>query len=299
MKIGYYPGCTLKSKARNLEDSAIHALAALDVELVELERWNCCGAVYNLADDDLIHFLAPVRDLIRAQDQGLTTVVTLCSMCYNTLARANLMMREDSVKRDALNDFMEEESDYQGEVEVVHLLPFLRDQIGWDALKNAVKTPLQDLKLAPYYGCTLTRPREVEIDGAPTPQIFEEFVAALGAEAVTMREAQTCCGSYNIISNPEAALGAVAEIVRDAGKRQADAMILSCPLCEYNLGSRQDDALAAGEQTDAAATPVPVFYFTQLLALALGLDPAVARFDLNPEASRKFLEKQGLVVSAS
>ena len=125
MKIGYYPGCTLKVKAKNLEDSAVQSLKALDVELVELERWNCCGAVHNLADDDLVHFLAPVRDLMRAKEQGFDTVATLCSMCYNTLARANLLMRNDEVKREALNDFMDEECNYAGEVEIVHLLTHL------------------------------------------------------------------------------------------------------------------------------------------------------------------------------
>ncbi len=294
MKIGYYPGCTLKAKARNLEDSAIHSLKTLDVELVELDRWNCCGAVYNLADDDLVHFLAPVRDLIRAKDQGFDAVVTICSMCYNTLARANLMMREDQEKREALNAFMDEESDYTGEVNVIHLLPFLRDQIGWDRLREAVKVPLEDLKLAPYYGCTLTRPREIGIDEGLTPRVFEDFLSALGATAVDFPEAQTCCGSYNILSNPEAALTAVAEIVGDARRQQADAMVMSCPLCDYNLGRRQDDALKNSDD----GSPVPVLYFTQLLALALGLGPEAMRFDINPEATRRFLEERKLLVSA-
>jgi heterodisulfide reductase subunit B len=122
MKLGYYPGCTLKTQAKNLEDAAVASLGALGVEVKELERWNCCGAVYSLADDDLIHLLAPVRDLIRAKDQDFGKVMTLCSMCYNTLARANLLMRDDEEKRKTINTFMEEESDYAGEVEVVHML---------------------------------------------------------------------------------------------------------------------------------------------------------------------------------
>lgn len=294
MKIGYYPGCTLKAKAKNLEDSAIASLKALGVEMVELDRWNCCGAVYNLADDDLVHFLAPVRDLIRAHDQGYDMVVTLCSMCYNTLARANLLIREDEVKRNALNDFMEEECNYAGEVEVVHFLPFLRDQIGWDKLREAVKNPLTDLKVAPYYGCTLTRPREVSIDNGLTPRVFEEFVEALGATVVDFPEAQTCCGSYNIVANPDAALNAAAVIVEDAGKRGADVMAMSCPLCEYNLGRRQEEAIRGRE----GAKAVPVLYFTQMLALALGLGPEATRFDKNTEAARNFLEQRKLVASA-
>ena len=113
-----------------MNDSAVAAMAKLDVELEELPRWNCCGAVYSLADDDLLHLVAPVRDLVRVKDLGYDKVVTVCSMCYNTLARANKLMRESEEKRYTINSFMEEESDYAGEVEVLHLLPFLRDHIG-------------------------------------------------------------------------------------------------------------------------------------------------------------------------
>ncbi|MFH1132647.1 MAG: heterodisulfide reductase-related iron-sulfur binding cluster, partial [Pseudomonadota bacterium] len=155
MTIGYYPGCTLKTKAKNLEDSALACLNALGVEITELPRWNCCGAVFSLADDDLIHHIAPVRDLIRAKDEGHDQIVTLCSMCYNTLARANLLMKEDAEKRKTLNLFMDEETDYAGEVEVLHYLDFLRTKVGWKKLAAAVKVPLKDLRVAPYYGCTL------------------------------------------------------------------------------------------------------------------------------------------------
>ena len=122
MKILYYPGCTLKSKARNLGDTAIAAMAVLGIELEELSRWNCCGAVHSLADDDLIHLVAPVRILIRAMEQGGDKLVTLCSMCYNTLARANRIMRNDEEKQKTINLFMDEEPDYNGGVEIVHLL---------------------------------------------------------------------------------------------------------------------------------------------------------------------------------
>jgi heterodisulfide reductase subunit B len=144
MKVSYYPGCTLKTKSKNLEIPGIAAMAALGVELVELERWNCCGVTFSLADDDLIHVVAPVRDLIRVKEEGFDKVVTLCSMCYNTLAQANHLMRNDEEKRKTLNTFMEEEPDYSGEVEVLHLFNFLRDEIGWDKVKEAVKVPLKE-----------------------------------------------------------------------------------------------------------------------------------------------------------
>ncbi|TKJ41028.1 heterodisulfide reductase, subunit B [candidate division LCP-89 bacterium B3_LCP] len=291
MKLGYYPGCTLKSHARNLEDAAIGALSVFGVEVIELERWNCCGAVYSLADDDLIHLLAPVRDLIRAKDMGFDKLMTLCSMCYNTLARANLLMREDEEKRYTINTFMEEETDYEGEVEVVHLLNFLRDDIGWDEVKKAVKKPLDSLKLAPYYGCTLTRPHEVTIDNGVSPSIFGDLVEALGASCVDFDHAEECCSSYQMISNPDAGIQTAAGIIASAESREVDALIMSCPLCEYNLGRRQNDIIAKNE----ALKPLPVFYFTQLLALALGVDDNSCGFDLNLPASRELLKEKELV----
>ncbi len=291
MKLGYYPGCTLKTQAKNLEDSAVESLKALGVETVELDRWNCCGAVYSLSDDDLIHILAPARNLMRAKDQGFDKVMTICSMCYNTLARANLLMKEDEVKRDTINTFMEEENDYAGEVEVIHLLNFLKDEIGWDKLADAVKKPLKDLKLAPYYGCTLTRPNEVSIDGGVQPEIFKDFTEALGATFVDFDHSTVCCSSYLMVSHPEEAVNAASKVIGSAQQQGADALIMSCPLCEYNLGKRQGDIIKKHEEINA----MPTFYFTQLLAIALGLDESVCRFDLSSPTSVEFLKQRGLL----
>ncbi|MFH0766190.1 MAG: CoB--CoM heterodisulfide reductase iron-sulfur subunit B family protein [Calditrichota bacterium] len=293
MQIAYYPGCTLKTKAHNLETAAVYSMRELGVELVELDRWNCCGAVYSLADDDLIHLLAPVRDLIRAQEQGFDRMVTLCSMCYNTLARANLIMRSDETKRKTLNDFMEEEANYRGEVKVEHLLGFLRDTIGWDKVRAAVKRPLEGLKLAPYYGCTLTRPSDVSIDPAVTPNLFQDFISALGAEAVAYGAETECCGSYQIVSNPEAAYKTSFKVLDAASAKGADALVLSCPLCEYTLGRRQPDILNASGQ----GKPLPVIYFTQLLALALGLPPEISRFELNMPGVRELLVNRSIITA--
>jgi heterodisulfide reductase subunit B len=234
--------------------------------------------------------VAPVRDLVRAQEQGSDTVVTLCSMCYNTLARANRLMREDEVKRRTINDFMDEEKDYAGEVEVVHLLTFLRDHVGWDALRSRVKKPLSGLKVAPYYGCTLLRPRNVAIEPPGDPALMKEFLTALGAEAVDFADQTLCCGSYQILAHPEAALGVSAAILQSAIDAGADSLILSCPLCEYNLGKTQKKLLSGQK----ISREVPVYYFTQLLALSLGLDDAVCRFDLSDASALEFLRCRNL-----
>ena len=296
MGTAYYPGCTLKTKAKNLEDAALAAAAALGLEMDELERWNCCGAVYSLADDDLIHQIAPVRDLIRAKEAGHDTLVTLCSMCYNTLARANKMMREDADKRFTINTFMDEEPDYEGEVEVMHFLTYLQREIGWEALADKVQVPLTGLKVAPYYGCTLTRPYEVSIDEAPeNPTVMKGFLAALGADPVSYDDAMTCCGSYQMLTHTEAALASTSKVIASARSAGAEVLALSCPLCEYNVGVRQRDLLKA----DPDWSEVPTLYFSQLLAIALGLGPEVCRTELNALAARSLLQDKNLIPAAA
>jgi len=292
MKLSYYPGCTLKSKAANLEKAAMDVLGLLGVEYEEMPRWNCCGAVFSLADDDLIHHVAPVRNLIRAMERGSDTIVTLCSQCYNTLARANLMMKSDAEKRKTINLFMDEEPDYSGEVEVLHYLTFLRDHIGWDRVREQVKVPLDGLKIAPFYGCTLVRPPEVSIDPFE-PSILEDFIRAIGASPVDFPAAHECCGSYQMLAHPEEGMARAAKVIGAANRSAADALILSCPLCEYNLGTRQT---AVVEQSDGLR-PVPTFYFTQLLAIAMGLDPEACRFELNNEAARRLMSDRNFIAA--
>jgi len=291
MDLSYYPGCTLKTKAKNLEDSTIASMKALGINLVELPRWNCCGTVFSFADDDLIHQVAPIRNLIRAKEAGNGKVVTLCSFCYNTLKRANLLVKNDPEKRKTLNTFMEEEVDYAGEVEPLHLLEVLRDEVGWDKIAEKVKVPLKGLKVAPYYGCTLLRPEEVAIDDIERPTILHKLVKAVGAEAVDFPFATECCGSFQVVSNQDAIVERAWEILSSALRRGAEIMVLSCPLCDYNLGRKQSElALRYSE-----FRPLPLVYFSQLLALSLGLGPEACRFDLNYVDPRPLLREKGLV----
>jgi heterodisulfide reductase subunit B len=294
MKISYYPGCTLKTKAANLEAAAVASLAALGIDVEEIDRWNCCGAVFSLTADDLIHQVGPVRNLIRARDQGADKLVTLCSMCYNTLARANRIMRNDPVKRDTINRFMDDETDYAGEVEVVHLLTFLDREVGWERIREKVKVPLSGLRVAPYYGCTLQRPAEVGIEPFGSFTLMTSLFEALGATVAPFNAADKCCGSYQVLNGQDGAQGTAATILKSAAAAGAEALATSCPLCEYNLGKQQGRLLAGG-QIDTA---VPTYYFTQLLAVALGVAPEACLFSLNDKASLELLKNRNCLVAA-
>ena len=286
MDLAYYPGCTLKTRAKNFETSALAVMSALGINLVELPRWNCCGTVYSLAEDDLIHHVASVRNLIRVKEQGKNKLVTLCAFCYNTLKRANLVMKDDPDKRYAINNFMDEEPDYNGEVETVHLLQVLRDDVGWDKITVQVKRPLKDLKIAGYYGCTLLRPQSAAIDNIERPTILRDLINALGSQAVEFPYATECCGAYQVVNNRDIVTESTAAILSSAIKSGAEAIVVSCPLCEYNL--RQT-------QKQGGVSPLPTLYFTQLIALAFGLDPAVCGFEENSQETRNWLKSKRLI----
>ena len=266
-------------------------MQALGLELEEIPRWNCCGAAYSLADDDLIHQVAPVRNLVRVQELGKSRLVTLCAVCLNTLKRANLVMRDDGEKRNAVNSFMNEEPDYGGEVEVVHLLEVLRDDIGWQTLAERIKRPLRDMRLAPYYGCTLLRPRDVAIDSEQSPTILRKFIEALGAIPVDFPEFARCCGSYQVMSDPDGISEYARVILSSASSHGAEALVLTCPLCDYDLGRGQSELL----KSDKDFRSMPLFYFTQLMALALGLGPEICHFELNHGDPESLLREKKLL----
>ena len=290
MDLAYYPGCTLKTKARGLESSTVAAVAALDINLIEIERWNCCGTVYSLADDDLVHYLAPVRNLIRAKQQGFSRLVTLCSFCYNTLKRANLLMQNDKEKRKTVSDFLDEGVDYNGEVEPVHLLEIFKNDVGWGNITRRLKIPLKGLKIAPYYGCALLRPREASIDDVEKPTIFQEFIGSLGAEVINFPFANECCGSFQIVGNSDFVRRQSREIMSSALRKGSEAVVVTCPLCEFNLSRTQSEL-----ELISASQKIPIFYFSQLLAFSLGLDLNVCHFELSSGDPLTLLKSKQLI----
>jgi len=266
-----------KGNGTGFEQSTIAAAAALGIELVEMPRWYCCGTVYSTASDDLMKHLGSVRNLSKIQQMDENKVVTLCSMCYNTLAMVNVVLKQDPDKLKTINDFMApEEEPYQGEVEVLHFLQVLDTEIGFNKLASLVKKPLKGLKIVPYYGCVLTRPKEVAIDDMEEPRIMHELLQALGAEVIDDPYKIECCGSYQTIGPmKETVIERAYQIVNSVATSGADAIALTCPLCEFNLDARQKDA----QEKYLGLPSTPIFYFSQLLALALGLDPSSCKFE--------------------
>ena len=259
MKFSYYPGCTLKTKAKELDAFGRCSAAKLGVELEEIENWQCCGAVYPQAEDEIATKLSAVRALDAAKQSG-QELVTLCSACHHVLKRVNHDMAENEYIRFRANNYLKLAEPYKGETKVIHYLEMLRDNVGFENLKKAVVNPLKGVKIAAYYGCLLLRPSGVmAFDDPESPTIIEDFIRAIGATPVIYSQRNECCGGYIAMEDKAAAQKRVNAIVASAEAAGAEMIITACPLCMYNL--------------DANATEhkLPVKYFTELLAEALGV----------------------------
>ncbi len=295
-KFPYYPGCTLKTKAQNFERSAIEVAKTLAVELVEPSRWNCCGTVFSLADDDLIHHVAPIRNLVRIEEMNKNgiveenRVVVLCSMCYNTLKRSNLRVRENEDDLTKINDLMYREEDYKGSIEIIHFLELL-EEIGFEEVKTKVKKPLSNLKIAPYYGCMLLRPKEIGIDDPEDPTIQADLLDTLGAEVIDFPYKKLCCGSYQTVHEKNAVANLTYDILTQARMEGADVLVTSCPLCAFNLDNRQKIV----KQKHTEFPEIPVLYFTQLMAIAFGLDENYYGLDQNYIDPMPLLKEKNLL----
>ncbi len=260
----YYPGCTLSTQARAYDRSGRAVAAALGIGLQELAEWQCCGATFPLTIDDSMALIAPTRVLCQAQDSG-ERVVTLCAVCFHVLRRCQVLLADDAQMLERINWFIEQ--DYRGELHVAHLLEVLRDDLGWDAVGSRVSRPLDGLRVAPYYGCLLLRPREeIGLDDPEDPSILHDLIRVVGADPVDFPYAIECCGSYLTAKEPRVSERLSREIVASAQESGADLLITACPLCQFNLDYPQREAHAA-----AAGDGLPVIYFTQLLAVAFGL----------------------------
>jgi heterodisulfide reductase subunit B len=263
MTFSYFPGCTLKTKGKALDECGRKSALALGFELCELPEWQCCGAVYPIAKDEIATRLSAVRALTEARDEG-RELVTLCSACHHVIKRVNLDMKNDEGIRDKVNRYLQLEKPYAGETNVLHYLEVLRDRVGFDEVKKKVVKPLTGRKIGAYYGCLLLRPSsELRFDDPENPRILEDFIRAIGAEPVVYAMRNECCGGYTTIEDNQYAKKNVAKIMQNAKACGAEELITACPLCMYNLKKNSVDGL-------------PVHYFTELLAEALGVGEAEA-----------------------
>ncbi|MBC2851713.1 CoB--CoM heterodisulfide reductase iron-sulfur subunit B family protein [Cetobacterium sp. 8H] len=257
MKYSYYPGCTLKTKAKDLEEHALAAAESLGISLEEIENWQCCGGVYPQSDGEVAQKLSSVRSLVSARDKG-EKLLTLCSACHNVIKRVNNDIKTKGNVKKKANLYLELEKEYSGETEVVHYLEMLKNDVTFEVLKEKVSNPLKGRKIGAYYGCLLLRPqKEMAFDNPENPSVMEDFISALGADAIKYPYRTECCGGYLSVNNKALAENMSDKIMRSAELAGIEEIITACPLCKYNLENK--------------SSKVKVTYFTELLAESLGI----------------------------
>lgn len=264
MTYSYFPGCTLKNKAADLDKYARISAESLGFTLEEIPGWQCCGGEYPMAQDEIASKLPSVRALASAKDAG-HELVTLCSACYNVIKQVNNAVQSDEIVDFKVNTYLkQDEIEYHGETKVLHYLEILRDVVGWDKVKAAVKKPFTGKKIGAYYGCLLLRPSNVlQLDDPENPQLLEDFIKAIGGTPVIYSQRNECCGAYTMFEDKSIPENRCEKILANAEDMGADFLVTSCPLCRYNLIKNKGDS------------KLDVLYFTELLAEALGLKEEV------------------------
>ncbi|MGB2854871.1 MAG: CoB--CoM heterodisulfide reductase iron-sulfur subunit B family protein, partial [Dehalococcoidia bacterium] len=250
------------SSAKEFDVSARLVCRKLGIDLRELEDWTCCGASAAHTIDELLSIVLPARNLQIAEQEGLP-LATACAMCYSRLKIAAHELG-DAAKLDQFKEIIGK--DFHNTVKVVHLLEILDSE----KMSFPVEKPLQDLKIACYYGCLLARPRDtVGFDDEENPHKMDKLMNALGAESVEWGFKTECCGASLPFSRPDVVIKLSHRILYHARQAGADCVAVACPMCHSNLDTRQSE-MKAKYRDDFE---LPVLYFTQLLGLALGFLP--------------------------
>jgi heterodisulfide reductase subunit B len=262
----YFPGCSLERMARSYHESTLETARKLDIELKELEDWNCCGATAYFHVDELLAYTLCARNLAMAEQQGLDLVAP-CSGCYKNMFFTNAHLKREPDLAEHINAALEADGlTFSGAIDVRHLISVFVDDIGLPEIKKRVTRPLTGVRVAPYYGCQVLRPQKNHED-VEQPRFFEDLMAAIGATPVAFPPRLNCCGGSLIVTNQKAALSMLRHLLQGAVDAQASVIATVCPLCQLNLECYQR-RVNRMFGTDFA---VPVLYFTQLMGLALGV----------------------------
>ncbi|RJP48170.1 MAG: disulfide reductase [Anaerolineaceae bacterium] len=265
-EFAYFPGCSLEKLAISYHTSTLETSKKLGVKLQELEDWNCCGSTTYFHIDELLAYTLTARNLAIAEKTGLD-VVAPCSACFKNMFFTAAHMKEDPDLAEHINFALEEDGlNFSGNTKVRHLLEMFAQDVGPDEIRSKVTRPLEGVKVAPYYGCQILRPRK-DHEEVENPRYFEDLLSAIGATPIEYALKMRCCGGSLIISSRIAALSMVRNLLQCAVDQGADMIATACPMCQVNLECYQQSV----NQEFGTQFAVPILYFTQLMGLALGI----------------------------
>ena len=260
MRVSFYPGCSLEGTAREYGESIRAVCRALDIEIEEIPGWNCCGASSAHATNEILSLALPARNLSLAERSGQGSLVTPCAACFNRLKAAEKALTGPSR--------MDVGIPLQGNVTVLHIMDFLTQTGLSEKVEAQVRKPLKGLKAVSYYGCLIVRPPR--ITGAAhweDPDAMDRLISQLGGESLFWSYKTECCGGSLVLTNTEIVRRLTGRLLDMAVESGADCIITSCPQCQSNQDTRQEEiGSVKGVRYD-----LPIFYFTELMGLAFDL----------------------------
>jgi len=283
--VAYYPGCSLHSTATEFNESTQAVCEALDLKLIEPRGWICCGssAAHRADPDEALRL--PLENLAIVEQSGFDEVTMPCAACFNRHKAAQHEIRHDGQRKAAVDQAIGYE--YQDTVKVTTLIEAILKHVGTEKISEKVKQPLTGLRVVCYYGCLLTRPPQVtEAPHPENPTDMDQLLRAAGAEVIDWSYKTQCCGAAHSLTRPDIVLKLSSDLIGHARQAGADAIAVACPLCHTNLDARQFQM-----KLDQA---LPVLYFTQLLAIALGA-PERAALNKNLIDPRPVLQDKGVL----
>ena len=266
MKIGFYPGCSMKGDAREYQESVTALAKVFDIELVEIPDWNCCGATAAHNINKELSLSLPARILAIAEREGMTDIVVPCAACYSRLTVTQHELNEDQSlsSKIAANIGME----YNGTSQVLNIIQFIQKYIA-DRLEEKVVKPF-NYNAACYYGCLLVRPHNIlKFDRVEDPQMMDVLVRSAGGNPIDWAFKTECCGAGMSVSRTDTVAKLSGYIMKDASDRKAEVVVVACPMCHSNLDMRRPEINKFLKEE----ITIPVLYISQVLGLAVGIDP--------------------------
>lgn len=291
MKYTYYPGCTGGTTSVEFGLSTEAVCEAMGIQLLELEDWSCCGASSAHSLNHELSLALPGRNVALAQEAGLDTVIP-CPACYQNCLKADNTLRQDEGWRRKMESLLNFQ--YTGQGRPRHLLDVLSHDLDIETVKSKMVKPLQGLKVASYYGCVLVRPPEITgWDDPEHPTTMDRLLEAVGAEPVDWSYKVDCCGASMTLSISDVVVNLATKIVAGAIEAGADCIASACGICQINLDTRQ--LPPPGQPGGEKGEKMPIFYFTELMALAFGLPGVGKWFGKHTVDPRPLLRERGLL----
>lgn len=294
MRYSYFPGCSLEHNAAAYHNSTLAIAGPLGMEFVQIDDWNCCGATEYISLNMMASFALIARNLAQAvKGNGDHALVAPCSACYLNLSKCDKYMQMDAELAGNVNVALAAGGLHYdaGTIRVRHLLDVISTDIGCEALRQQVTRPLTGLKVAPYYGCLISRPGlRIEEHDPEYPTTLDELLSCLGAQVVDYPLKTHCCGGHMTQISEATGFELIRRLVKGAADAGADMIATVCPMCQLNLDAFQ----GAMNRYFKTSYHVPVLYFTQLMGLAFGMDAAQVDVGAELVDARRALAKIGV-----